>query len=120
MKKVLYRVLESWKEVPLIMKNYYKFQVKEKELYEKNNIELPRHLFHDVDNILLHIIIPWKGKDWINNYHEIRSSHHPPIGIEKIDWIETIIDWECQCKTKEKIKKYFFIGAIRAMEKLGL
>lgn len=58
--------------------------------------------FHDLDKVLMYILIPWLGTKRIKKIHRAINKHH--IQNHKAAWEcnyeEAVIDWECCRLTK--------------------
>lgn len=101
---IIKNIKDSWKHIPYTIKHYKCFFKTEKRIIGKY-----KHIFHDLDKVLLYIFVPYFGIEKINNIHRKFNKHHPTFKYKnniifksnlKIDWIEAIIDWECARFTK--------------------
>lgn len=90
-------IIDSWKKIPHSFKHYLAFLET-----EKRYIGYYKYKFHDVDKILMYLIIPWLGVERIKKIHRKFNRHH--IQNEKPVWKcnyeEAAIDWECCRFTK--------------------
>ena len=62
----------------------------------------PKYLLHDIEKPWLKLL--WKDYKKVQNWHRHHNSHHifygRMHGLNKIDWLAAIIDWECSHYTK--------------------
>ena len=57
-----------------------------------------KYLFHDIEKLWLKLFFPYEK---VQKIHRKNNKHHLQYkNIDKIDWEELIIDWECSCYTK--------------------
>ena len=63
----------------------------------------PKWLLHDIEKPWLKLI--WGDYKRVQRYHRHHSKHHPQYGrrygLNKVDWLGTVIDWESCHYTKE-------------------
>ena len=62
----------------------------------------PKYLLHDIEKPWLKLL--WDDYKKVQNWHRHHNSHHifygRMHGMNKIDWLAAIIDWECSHYTK--------------------
>lgn len=61
-----------------------------------------KYLFHDIEKPWLKLFLSY---DKVQKFHRIHNSHHLEYGRlygwDKMDWMGSIIDWECSRLTKK-------------------
>lgn len=94
---MLNNIIECWKKIPYTFKHYCAFLETEKKY-----LGYYKYKFHDLDKILMYLIIPWLGVDRIKNIHRKINKHHIQNNKPawKCNYEEAVIDWECCRLTK--------------------
>ena len=68
----------------------------------KLNVWKPKWLLHDIEKPWLKLI--WEDYKRVQKWHKFHNSHHIFYGrlhgLNKIDWLAAVIDWECSRYTK--------------------
>lgn len=92
-------IIDSWKHIPYTLRHYRAFLK-----VEKKYLGSYKYKFHDLDKVLMYILIPWLGTKRIKRIHRRINSHH--IQNTKLpqncNYEEAAIDWECCRLTKPK------------------
>ena len=90
-------IIDSWKKIPYTFRHYLAFLKTEKEY-----IGYYKYKFHDLDKILMYLVIPWLGVDRIKKIHRKINKHHIQNNKPawKCNYEEAVIDWECCRFTK--------------------
>lgn len=57
---MMHNIIDSWKKIPYTFKHYFAFL-----RTEKKYIGYYKYKFHDLDKILMYLVIPWLGVDRI-------------------------------------------------------
>lgn len=99
-----------------VMIKFKKFTVKEKSTFKywfyhwlafnytawKLGVWKPKWLLHDIEKPWLKLI--WGDYMRVRQWHKHHNSHHifygRRNGMNKIDWLGAVIDWECSHLTK--------------------
>ena len=99
-----------------VMIKFKKFTVKEKSTFQywawhyfafnytawKLGVWKPKWLLHDIEKPWLKLI--WGDYMRVRQWHKHHNSHHifygRRNGMNKIDWLGAVIDWECSHLTK--------------------
>lgn len=94
---IINNIIDSWKHIPYTLRHYRAFLKTEKK-YLKSY----KYKFHDLDKVLMYILIPWVGTKRIKEVHRFFNSHHiqnykNPLNC---NYEEAAIDWECCRFTK--------------------
>ena len=127
-RKIFKNIKESWRHIPYTLKH-------RKKLIELSLVYLGKrkYWFHDLDKVVMYILIPYVGTKVIHKIHATLSSHHVRYyrGISRVDKTQAILDWESARFTKPDkpqnasetlISKYpdLIPEFIDTLEKLGL
>lgn len=68
----------------------------------KLNIWKPKWLLHDIEKPWLKLL--WGDYKRVQKWHKHHNSHHIFYGrlngLNKVDWLAAVIDWECSRYTK--------------------
>lgn len=96
-KKIIKNIRDSYKHIPYTLKH-------RKKLIELSEIYLGKkhYYLHDLDKIVMYILIPWVGTKVIHKIHATLSPHHVKYfrGISRVDKTQAILDWESARYTK--------------------
>ncbi len=96
-KKIIKNIRDSYKHIPYTLKH-------RKKLIELSEIYIGKkhYYFHDLDKVVMYILIPWIGTKAIHKIHATLSPHHVRyfLGISKVDKKQAILDWESARFTK--------------------
>lgn len=94
---MLNNIIACWRKIPYTFRHYLAFLETEKKY-----LGYYKYKFHDLDKILMYMIIPWLGVERIKKLHRKINKHH--IQNSKLAWKcnyeEAAIDWECCRLTK--------------------
>lgn len=97
LRNIFKNVRESYKHIPYTIKH-------RKKLIELSKIYLGKkhYYFHDIDKIIMYILIPYVGTWNIHKIHAKISPHHVRYfrGIEHVDKKQAVLDWESARFTK--------------------
>lgn len=95
--KLLQNIKDSYKHIPYTLKHRKKLSELEEELTGKKS-----YYFHDLDKVIMYVLFPYLGTKIIHRIHAKLSKHHIKYwrGIDKMDKIQAIIDWESARYTK--------------------
>ena len=95
--EIIQNIDDSYKHIPYTLKH-------RKKLIELSETYLGHkaYYFHDLDKVLMYILIPYIGPKIIHKIHAILSPHHVKYfrGISKVDKKQAILDWESARFTK--------------------
>ena len=97
MKKIIKNIRDSYKHIPYTLKH-------RKKLIELSEIYLGKkhYYLHDLDKVVMYILIPWVGTKVIHKIHATLSPHHVKYfrGISRVDKTQAILDLESARYTK--------------------
>ena len=97
MKKIIKNIRDSYKHIPYTLKH-------RKKLIELSEIYLGKkhYYLHDLDKVVMYILIPWIGTKAIHKIHATLSPHHVKYfrGIGHVDKKQAVLDWESARFTK--------------------
>lgn len=68
---IISNIIDSWKHIPYTLRHYIAFLKTEKKY-----IGYYKYKFHDLDKVLMYIIIPWLGTKRIKKIHRAINKHH--------------------------------------------
>lgn len=94
-------MLECYRRIPYIVRHRNAFRCVERNLTGR----VVYGWLHDLDKLLMCVFTPFLGWVYINQIHVKKSKHHFEYfgGIEKLNKIEMLIDWECAHLTKDNV-----------------
>lgn len=94
---IISNIIDSWKHIPYTLRHYIAFLKTEKKY-----IGYYKYKFHDLDKVLMYIIIPWLGTKRIKKIHRAINKHHIQNhkAAYECNYEEAVIDWECCRLTK--------------------
>ena len=95
--KIIKNIKDCWKHIPYTLKHRKALLETQKEL-----LGYKTYYLHDMDKIFMYIFMPYLGTLTINKIHRKLNHHHVDYfrGINHVDKIQAICDWECARKTK--------------------
>lgn len=109
---IIQNIIDSWKHIPYTLRHYAAFL-----RTEKKYIGYYKYKFHDLDKVLMYILIPWLGTKRIKKIHRAINKHH--IQNHKAAWEcnyeEAVIDWE-RCRLTKTSRTYECKGVFRVQE----
>lgn len=76
---IIQNIIDSWKHIPYTLRHYAAFL-----RTEKKYIGYYKYKFHDLDKVLMYILIPWLGTKRIKKIHRAINKHH--IQNHKAAW----------------------------------
>lgn len=76
---IIQNIIDSWKHIPYTPRHYAAFL-----RTEKKYIGYYKYKFHDLDKVLMYILIPWLGTKRIKKIHRAINKHH--IQNHKAAW----------------------------------
>ena len=94
---IIQNIIDSWKHIPYTLRHYAAFL-----RTEKKYIGYYKYKFHDLDKVLMYIIIPWLGTKRIKKIHRAINKHHIQNhkAAYECNYEEAVTDWECCRLTK--------------------
>ncbi len=97
MQKIIKNIRDSYRHIPYTL-------IHRKKLIELSYVFLgkKKYWLHDLDKVIMYILIPYVGTKVIHKIHATLSPHHVKYfrGISKVDKIQAILDWESARYTK--------------------
>lgn len=105
---IISNIIDSWKHIPYTLRHYIAFLKTEKKY-----IGYYKYKFHDLDKVLMYIIIPWLGTKRIKKIHRAINKHQNHKAAYECNYEEAVIDWECCRLTKPNECK----GVFRVQER---
>ena len=96
----------KWKKFDVSQKSSFKYWVWHYFAYNytawKLGVWQPKYLLHDIEKPWLKLI--WGDYLRVRKWHKHHNKHHifygRSHGMNKIDWVAAVIDWECSHLTK--------------------
>lgn len=89
--------IKSYKHIPYTRDHIVAFYQLNMDTF--NTIKYP---CHDVDKIIMYIVVPFLGPSFIKRLHRLRAFHHIDrftTGYRSME--EAVLDWECSRYTKK-------------------
>ncbi|MBO5004927.1 MAG: hypothetical protein J6D03_06780 [Clostridia bacterium] len=96
-RKIFNNIISCWKHIP--------YTIKHRKAFAKTSCKLIGYninKWHDFDKLLMYVFVPFLGLRIISNIHKKFNNHHLSVykDLNKMNYIEAIIDWECARYTK--------------------
>lgn len=114
---IIQNIIDSWKHIPYTLRHYAAFL-----RTEKKYIGYYKYKFHDLDKVLMYILIPWLGTKRIKKIHRAINKHH--IQNHKAAWEcnyeEAVIDWEYLEYKKETLRDVHYAHMDIIMKQFNL